>query len=124
MVSFDMGGGGAGFAATLYAQEVGSGKTFKGFYPAGSHGGVVRPTSPPVSVIVDAPGTYVFYARLIEAPDDYHFGATGCQAGTDCDSAVLKALDVQPGETYAVVIADRKALLPQVDQPVTVPWER
>jgi hypothetical protein len=31
---------------------------------------------------------------------------------------------VQPGETYAVVIADRKALLPQVDQPVTVPWER
>lgn len=124
MVTFDLGGGGSGFAATLYAQEVSSGRTFKGFYPAGSHGGVVSPTSPPVSVTVDAPGSYIFYARLIEAPDDYHFGATGCPAGTDCPSSVLKALDVQPGGTYEVVIADRKALLPQVDQPVDVPWER
>ena len=124
MVTFDLGGGGSGFAATIYAQEVSSGKTFKEFYPAGSHGGVVLPTSPPISVTVDAPGTYVFYARLINLPDEYHFGATGCPAGTDCASSVLKALDVQPGGIYKVVIADRKALLPKVDQPVDVSWER
>jgi len=37
-VTFDMGGGGSGFAASLFAQEVASGMTFQGFYPAGSHG--------------------------------------------------------------------------------------
>ena len=31
--TFDMGGGGAGFAATIYAQEVNSGKTFHAFLP-------------------------------------------------------------------------------------------
>ena len=67
-VTFDMGGGGAGFAALLYAQEVTSGKTFKGFAPAGSHGGVVLPTSPPVGIQVEAPGTYVFYAALDQRP--------------------------------------------------------
>src|SRR3990172_1828730 len=76
--TFDMGGGGAGFAATIFAQEVSTGKTFHVFYPAGSHGGVVLPTSPPVSFSVEAPGTYVFYAVLINE-DSYHFGATGCK---------------------------------------------
>jgi hypothetical protein len=35
------------------------------------------------------------------------------------------AVDVMPGETYYVYIADRKALLPGNDErgmPVTVPW--
>ena len=52
-VNFDLGTGGSGFAATLYAQEVTSGKTFKGFYAAGSHGLVVLATSAPAAIVVD-----------------------------------------------------------------------
>lgn len=122
IVTFDMGGGKAGFAATIYAQEVTSGKTFKGFYSAGSHGLVVLP-SEPISITVDAPGTYVFYATLINNPDDYHYGATGCQAGKDCSSSELQALDVKPGEGYQITIADRSALLPTPGAPVEVPWK-
>jgi hypothetical protein len=118
-VTFDMGGGGSGFAASLFAQEVTSGKTFKGFYPAGSHGLVVMPTSAPIVITVEAPGTYVFYATLIEAPDDYQFGATGCAAATECASSELQALDVLPGGVYQVTIADRSAAIPH-RSPVTV----
>jgi hypothetical protein len=120
-VTFDMGGGSAGFAAMIYAQEVSSGKVFKVFYPAGSHGGVILPTSPPVTLTVDAPGTYVFYALLSNDPESYHYGATGCAPATDCPSKALKALEVQPGKSYAVTIADRAALLPEPGSPVTVP---
>ena len=123
-VTFDMGGGGSGFAASLFAQEVSSGKTFKGFYPAGSHGLVVMPTSALILISVEAPGTYVFYATLIEAPDDYQFGATGCAAGTDCASSDLLAIDVVPGGIYHVTIADRSAPIPTPGVPVTVPWRR
>ena len=121
IAAFDMGGGGAGFAATLYAQEVTSGKTFHGFYPAGSHGLVVLPTSPPISFQVEAPGTYVFYAVLVNE-DSYHYGATGCPAGTDCKSSELIALQVEPGGVYSVTIADRAALIPPTGVPVAVPW--
>lgn len=124
IAAFDMGGGGAGFAATIYAQEVGSGKTFHSFYPAGSHGGVVLPTSPPIVFTVEAPGTYVFYARLINEPDSYHFGATGCLVATDCPTSDLLAVDVEPGGTYNVYIGDRSAQIPIEDKPVTVPWHR
>jgi len=123
-VTFDMGGGGSGFAASLFAQEVASGRTFKGFYPAGSHGLVVMPTSAPILVTVEAPGTYVFYATLIEAPDDYQFGATECGAGAECSSTGLVAIDVVPGGTYSVTIADRSAPIPTPGVPVTVPWHR
>ncbi len=123
-VTFDMGGGGSGFAASLFAQEVTTGETFKGFYPAGSHGLVVMPTSAPIVITVEAPGTYVFYATLIEAPDDYQFGATGCAAGTDCASSALLAIDVVPGGIYHVTIADRSAPIPTPGVPVTVPWRR
>jgi len=123
-VTFDMGGGGSGFAASLFAQEVTSGKTFKGFYPAGSHGLVVMPTSAPILVTVEAPGTYVFFATLIEAPDDYQFGATECGAGAECTSTGLLAIDVEAGRTYAVTIADRSALIPTPGAPVAVPWHR
>ncbi len=122
IASLDMGGGGAGFAATLYAQEVTSGKTFHTFLPAGMHGLAVLPTSPPVMFSVQAPGTYVFYARLINEPDSYHYGATGCGPAQNCDKHDLIAVDVLPGVTYRVVIADRAALLPVRDQPVNVPW--
>jgi hypothetical protein len=119
----DLGGGGSGFAATLYAQEVTSGKTIHAFQPAGSHGLVVLPTSEPLALTVEAPGTYVFYARLINEPDSYHFGATGCPAGQDCANADLLAITVEPGETYHVVIADRKAALPKEGEPVMAPWK-
>lgn len=117
----DLGGGGSGFAATLYAQEVNTGKTVHVFQSAGSHGLVVLPTSEPVALTVDAPGTYVFYARLSNDPDSYHFGATGCMALQDCSDAALQALKVEPGKSYQVVIADRKALLPEEGKPVSVP---
>jgi len=123
-VTFDMGGGGAGFAATIYAQEVSTGKTFKSFYPAGSHGLVVLPTSAPVSINVEAPGTYVFYATLIEAPDDYQYGATNCRPAEPCPASILRAIDVQPGGAYSVTIADRAAPIPTQNSPVEVPWER
>jgi len=124
VVTFDLGGGGAGFAATIYAQEVTSGKTGHQFLSAGSHGLVVLPTSAPISLQVDAPGTYVFYATLINNPDDYHYGATGCPAGEDCASSDLIAVDVLPGSTYYVTISDRKAPLPTPGESVTVPWHK
>ncbi len=124
LVNFDLGAGGSGFAATLYAQEVSSGKTFKSFYATGSHGLVVLPTSAPVAILVDAPGTYVFYATLVEAPDDYHYGDTGCPPASDCPSSALVALDVVPGNTYKVTISDRTPLLPTPGAPVEVPWRR
>jgi hypothetical protein len=61
-VTFDMGGGGSGFAASLFAQEVTTGETFKGFYPAGSHGLVVMPTSAPILISVEAGPTCSCYA--------------------------------------------------------------
>jgi hypothetical protein len=116
-----MGAGGAGFASLVYAQEVHTGKTFHTVMSAGSHGLVVLPTSPPVSFKVEAPGTYIFYAVLINE-DSYHFGSTGCKAVTDCASNELIALDVLPGETYEIYIGDAKALIPPTGVPVTVPW--
>ena len=121
--TFDMGGGGAGFASTIYAQEVHTGKTFHTFMSAGSHGLVVLPTSPPVSFTVEAPGTYVFYAVLINE-DSYHFGATGCKSSVGCASNDLVALDVVPGGSYQVYIADQDALIPPTGVPVVVPWHQ
>ncbi len=123
VVTFDMGTGGPGFTAVVYAQEVTTGKTFHGISTAGSHGLVVLPTSPPVPIKVDAPGTYVFYAVLINE-DSYHFGATGCQANAKCPSSDLVALDVQPGGNYQVYIGDRSAKIPPTGVPVTVPWHK
>ena len=121
VAAVDMGAGGAGFASVVYAQEVHTGKTFHTVMSAGSHGLVVLPTSPPVSFTVDAPGTYIFYAVLINE-DSYHFGSTGCKAVTDCVSNELIALDVLPGETYQVYIGDAKARIPPTGVPVAVPW--
>jgi hypothetical protein len=124
-VTFDLGGGGgSGFAAIIYGQEVSTGKTFKVLYPAGSHGLVVQPTSPPVTLTVDAPGTYVFYANLNEAPDDYHFGYNGCQLGGDCSSRTLKVLDVVPGGMYKIYITERFDIVPTPGTPVAQPWVR
>jgi hypothetical protein len=44
--TLDTGGGRAGFAATIYAQEVHAGKTFHTFMSAGSHGLVVLDVVP------------------------------------------------------------------------------
>ena len=121
--TFDMGAGGAGFASTIYAQEVNTGKTFHTFMSAGSHGQVVLPTSPPVTFTIEAPGTYVFYAVLINE-DSYHFGATGCKSSVACASDDLVALDVVPGGTYEVYIADQSALIPPTGVPVVVPWHK
>jgi hypothetical protein len=122
-VTFDIGGGGTGFAASVYAQEVDSGNTYSLPYAAGSHGGVVLPSSP-ITFTVAAPGTYVFYANLVNAPESYHYGATGCMPASNCPSSALKALDVLPGGIYQVIISDRSAPVPTPHAPLTVPWTR
>ena len=124
-IALNMGAGGAGFSATLYAQEVYTGRTIGIFMSAGTHTAPLLPTSPPLDMAVPAPGTYAFYARLTNAPTEYHYGATECQVPTECVGSPLIALDVLPGERYTVLIADRQALLPGNDErglPVTVPW--
>lgn len=124
-IALNMGAGGAGFSATLYAQEVYTGRTIGIFMSAGTHTAPLLPTSPPLDMAIPAPGTYVFYARLTNAPTEYHYGATECQVPTECVGSPLVALDVLPGERYTVLIADRKALLPGNNErglPVTVPW--
>lgn len=124
-IALNMGSGGAGFSATLYAQEVYTGRTIGIFMSAGMHTASYLPTSPPLDMAVPAPGTYVFYARLTNDPMDYHFGYTECSIPTDCVGSPLLALDVLPGERYSVMIVDQKALLPgdyERGLPVTVPW--
>jgi len=112
------------FAATVYAQEVATGKTTKFAY---------GPHTPYLTVDLKDPGTYVFYARLVEAPDDYHYGFTGYQAaayghmtrgGTRAAGTNLIALDVKPGGHYKAFISDHWAELPEAGKPVTVPWHR
>lgn len=124
-IALNMGAGGAGFSANLYAQEVYTGRTITIFMSAGMHTAPLLPTSPPLDMAVPAPGTYVFYARLSNAPTEYHYGYTECTVPTDCVGSPLIALDVLPGERYTILIADRKALLPDNDKrglPVTVPF--
>ena len=112
------------FAATVYAQEVDTGKTIKFAY---------GPHTPNITVDLKDPGTYVFYARLVEAPDDYHYGFTGYRAaayghmtrgGTRDAGVNLIALDVKPGGQYKAYISDHWAQLPEPGKPVTVPWHR
>jgi hypothetical protein len=124
-MTLNMGSGGAGFSANLYAQEVNTGQTFTIFMSAGMHSASFLPTSAPLDLAIQAPGTYVFYARLSNAPTEYHYGYTECRVPTTCVGSPLIAVDVLPGEKYYVYIADRKALLPANDKrglPVTVPW--
>ena len=124
-IALNMGAGGAGFSANLYAQEVNTGRTVTIFMSAGMHTAPLLPTSPPLDMAVPAPGTYVFYARLSNAPTEYHYGYTECSIPTDCVGSPLIALNVEPGERYTILIADRKAILPDNDKrglPVTVPY--
>lgn len=112
------------FAATVYAQEVNTGQTTKFSY---------GPHTPYLPVEIKVPGTYVFYATLVEAPDDYHYGFTGYQAaayghmtrgGTQDPNTNLIALDLKPGGAYKVYISDHWAKLPVPGKPVTVGWHR
>jgi len=65
---------------------------------------------------------------MLNAPDEYHFGATGCGPGPDCASTIYKAIDVSPGGKYEVYFSDRSgerhAPVPTPHAAVTVPWER
>ncbi|GAB1472049.1 hypothetical protein MASR2M66_29270 [Chloroflexota bacterium] len=124
-IALDLGSGGAGFSANLYAQEVYTGRTVGIFMSAGMHTAPYLPTSAPLEMAVPAPGTYVFYARLSNDPMDYHYGYTECAIPTDCVGSPLLAVDVLAGEHYSVRITDRKALLPEINErglPVSVPW--
>ena len=112
------------FAATIYAQEVSTGATTTFSY---------GPHTPSMTVDVKQAGTYVFYARLVEAPDDYHYGFTGYQAaayghmtrgGTRDAATNLLALDLKPGGQYKVYTSDHWAQLPASGKPVTVPWHK
>jgi hypothetical protein len=122
-VKFDIVGGDNAFSATVYAQEVATGKTQSFVY---------HPHTPYITAELAEPGKYVFYARLVEAPDDYHYGYTGTQpvayghgtrGGTqDPAKASLIAVPVRTGGAYKVYINDYRAILPEPGKPVTVPW--
>lgn len=122
-VTLDLGSGGTGFGAVIFAQEVASGQTYSLPYTSGSHGGVVLEDQP-ITFTIDVPGTYVFYGYLINAPESYHFGATGCPPATDCPSSDLVGFDISLGGAYQVTISDRSAPIPTPHAPVTVPWRR
>jgi hypothetical protein len=127
-VTFDLAGGGSGFSLVIYAQDVNTGESVSQTYSSSSHGQVVLPTSAPLVFSLEAPGTYIFYANMLNAPDEYHFGATGCGPGPDCESTIYKAIDVSPGGEYQVYFSDRSgerhAPVPTPHAPVTVPWQR
>lgn len=122
-VKFDIVGGDNNFAGTVYVQEVESGATKTYAYD---------PHTPYIVVPVAKPGTYVFYARLVEAPDDYHYGYTSdrpvayghmTRGGTqDPATAGLVAIAVKAGGSYKAYINDFRAKLPEPGKPVTVPW--
>jgi len=122
-VKFDIVDGDNNFAATVYVQEVDSGETREIAYD---------PHTPYIVVDLKKAGKYVFYARLVEAPDDYHYGYTSDQpvayghmtrGGTqDPATAGLIALDVKAGGSYKAYINDFRAMLPVPGKPVTVPW--
>jgi hypothetical protein len=123
VVKFDIYGGDNAFSAVIYAQEIVSGKTY--LFPYDPH-------TPYITIDLKIPGRYVFYARLVEAPDDYHYGYTGTQpvayghmtrGGTqDPATASLIGVDVQPGGKYKVYINDYRAIIPEAGKPVKVPW--
>jgi hypothetical protein len=128
-VVFDLGGGGSGKSATLYAQEVESGFSISKPYSSSAHGQVVLPTSAPLVFSLPAPGVYIFYANLVNAPEDYHYGSTGCPPEpAECEDTILQALEVQPGGIYEVYIGgrygERHAPVPTPHAPVTVPYEK
>lgn len=120
-VKFDQSGGDNSFAATVYVQEVHSGETL--LFPYDPH-------TPSITLDLKKPGTYVFYARLIEAPDDYHYGYTSSRPvayghmtrGGVGQPEGLIAIDVKPGGKYKAYINDNRATLPVRGKPVTVPW--
>ena len=122
-IKFDQAGGDNTFAATVYVQEVSSGETL--LFPYDPH-------TPRITVVLKKPGTYVFYARLVEAPDDYHYGYTSdrpvayghmTRGGLGQPSG-LAAIDVRLGGKYKAYINDYRATLPVRGEPVTVPWTR
>ena len=55
-IKFDIYGGDNTFAATIYAQEVRTGRTYSFPY---------TPHTPYITVDMKTPGKYVFYARLV-----------------------------------------------------------
>jgi hypothetical protein len=122
-VKFDIADGDNAFAATVYVQEVERGETLS--FPYAPH-------TPYITVDLKRPGTYVFYSRLVEAPEDYHYGYTSARpvayghmtrGGTqDPATASLIAIDAKPGGSYKAYINDYRAALPERDKPVTVPW--
>jgi hypothetical protein len=121
VVKFDQAGGDNAFAASVYAQEVTTGETKS--FPYDPH-------TPSIVLNLKKPGTYVSYARLVEAPDDYHYGYTNEQAvpyghmtrGGLGDPGGLIAIDVKLGRKYKAYINDYRAALPERDKPITVPW--
>ena len=122
-IKFDQYGGDNAFAATVYAQEVATGRTTP--FPYGPH-------TPSITIELEPPGRYVFYARLVEAADEYHYGYThesptayghGARGGTqDPATSSLIGLEIRPGQTFRVYINDYWAILPEPGKPVTVPW--
>ncbi len=112
-LELDTGAGDAAFQAVMYVHNVATGETAS--YP-------LTPHAPPLLAYIPLPGTYVFYARLVEAMDDYFFGSTGREPGGAPPRRGLLAVDVEQGKEYRVLVNDRSVRLPEKGKPVAVPW--
>ena len=85
----DMGEGSAAFDAMIYGQEVSSGATYKAFMSVGDHHAEAVRRKTPETLFVQAPGRYVFYARLTYVPELYHWGYTGTNGKHIADGYLL-----------------------------------
>jgi hypothetical protein len=73
---------------------------------------------------VPEPGTYVFYARLVEAVDDYFFGCARKAAKGASPGKGLLAYDIEAGKEYRILVNYRTVKLPEKGKPVVVAWHR
>ncbi len=112
-ITLDTGAGDSAFQSVIYVQNVATGETASYPFP---------PHAPPLLVYIPESGVYVFYARLIEAMDDYYFGSTGRLPQGPSPRKGLLAVKVDTGKEYRILINDRSVELPEKGKPVSVSW--
>lgn|GEM_PF-6722596 len=111
-VTLDTGAGDSAFQSVVYVQNLETGETASYPFP---------PHAPPLLVYIPEAGSYVFYARLIEAMDDYFFACTGRPPQGASPKKGLLVVKIATGKEYRILINDRSVELPEKGKPVRVP---